>query len=201
MRSRSRHARRSPVAVWLAVALCVAVIAVAAWRWAPRPATPPTETMKAASESITAAAIKQSAPPKAPTNPKTDRGRLMQAAFAMQGIPYKWGAKGPDTYDCSGFTKAAYAKIGTKLPDGSFNQADGEQPLDEPAALVAGDLLFYRWSGSDRITHVTMYAGDGWVIGTGSPGQPKEVVVYPLSDDLRDDGRVITFRHIRLEDE
>ena len=29
----------------------------------------------------------------------------------------------------------------------------------------------------------------------------REVVVYPLSDDLLDDGRVITFRHVRLRDE
>lgn len=119
----------------------------------------------------------------------------------MLGIPYQWEAKGPNAYDCSGFTKAAYAAGGVALPDGSFNQADHENPLDDPARLTPGDLLFYRWVGKNNISHVTLYAGDGWVIGTGSPGQPPMVVLYPLSDDLHDNGDVITYRHVRLPDE
>ena len=186
---------------WLAVALLAATIGLGAWRWMPRPATPPTDAMRAASETIAAWTPKQSPPPEPPADPSSDRERLLTAAYGMRDIPYEWGAKGPNTYDCSGFTKAAYSAIGATLPDGSFNQAAGERPLESVSNMVAGDLIFYRWSGSDRVTHVTMYAGDGWVIGTGSPGQPKRVVVYPLSDDLRDDGRVITYRHIELEDE
>lgn len=46
-----------------------------------------------------------------------------------------------------------------------------------------------------------MYAGGGWIVGTGSPGQPKKVVVYPIASDLWPDGRVITYRHIKLPDE
>jgi len=181
--------------------LAVVVVALAAWRWAPRPATPPSDAMKTASGSVIEAGARHSDAPEPPSNPATDRERLIANAFALRGIPYEWGAKGPDAYDCSGFTKAAYGEVGVELPDGSFNQAEDERPLRSPDELSAGDLIFYRWAGSDRITHVTMYAGDGWVVGTGSPGQPKEVVVYPLSDDLRDDGRVITHRHIELADE
>jgi hypothetical protein len=33
------------------------------------------------------------------------------------------------------------------------------------------------------------------------PGEPKLVVVYPLAHDLVDDGRIITYRSIRLKDE
>jgi hypothetical protein len=46
-----------------------------------------------------------------------------------------------------------------------------------------------------------MYAGNGWVIGTGTPGEPGGVVVYPVAHDLVDDGRVIAFLHIVLGDE
>jgi cell wall-associated NlpC family hydrolase len=125
----------------------------------------------------------------------------MDAAFGLVGKPYAWGAKGPGAYDCSGFTKAAYAAAGVRLPDGSFNQAAGEEPLRHEDQLTAGDLLLYRWPDSVSVAHVTIYAGDGWVIGTGSPGKPPKVVVYPLADDLRADGRIITFRHVRLADE
>ena len=116
-------------------------------------------------------------------------------------MPYAYGAKGPDELDCSGFTKSAYRAIGVSLPNGSFNQAKGEQPLASVARLVPGDLLFYRWANHKSVSHVTMYAGDGWVIGTGTPGQPPKVVVYPITYDLRDDGRIITYRHITLPDE
>ena len=188
---------------WRVTAIVGAFVALggaAVWHWMPGklPATP---AMRAATSELTSAAATQTPRPHAAAHPHTDRERLMAAAFAMEGIPYKFGAKGPTLLDCSGFTKRAYTAVGVTLPDGSFKQASGEQPLRTQGSLVAGDLLFYRWAGGDQITHVTMYAGNGWVVGTGSPGQPPKVVVYPLSADLKNDGRVITFRHVRLQDE
>jgi cell wall-associated NlpC family hydrolase len=182
------------------VAAFVALASVAIWRWMPGklPASP---AMRSAMSTLTSVAMTDAPRPHAAAHPGTDRERLMAAAFAMEGIPYKFGAKGPALLDCSGFTKHAYAAVGVTLPDGSFKQASGEQPLATAGSLVAGDLLFYRWAGSDQISHVTMYAGDGWVVGTGSPGQPAMVVVYPLSSDVKNDGRVITYRHIKLPDE
>lgn len=182
------------------VGAIVALVGPVAWHFMPR-IQPASAEMRAATSALASAAATQKPRPHAIPHPRTDRERLMAAAFAMEGIPYKFGAKGPALLDCSGFTKRAYAAVGVTLPNGSFNQATGEKALRTAASLVAGDLLFYRWAGSDQITHVTMYAGDGWVIGTGSPGQPAEVVVYPLSSDLKNDGRVITFRHVKLRDE
>ena len=165
-----------------------------------RPKSPPTESMRVASKALDPVEA-ASEPPKAPVVATIDRERLLAAAYSLRGIPYKWGAKGPDEYDCSGFTRAAYAVVGVDLPDGSFNQAEGEQPLTSFDDLTPGDLLFYRWHGGEGVEHVTIYVGDGWAIGTGSPGQPKEVVVYPLANDLRVPDTVITFRHIELLDE
>lgn len=198
--------RRSQKKFWLRVVLLavVGVCVVLAWREVPRPKPVATPDMASASSvaasSAPSLAIDATFTP--PASPATDRERLITAGVAMLGVPYRFGAKGPDEIDCSGFTKEAYDEVGVRLPDGSFNQAEGEQAL--PAnltALAPGDLLFYRWPNSDAVSHVTMYAGDGWVIGTGSPGQPPYVVVYPLAEDLLDDGRVVTFRHIVLPDE
>jgi cell wall-associated NlpC family hydrolase len=141
------------------------------------------------------------APPAPPKVPKDYRQRLLATAYRLLGTPYKYGAKGPDAYDCSGFTKAAYAGAGVKLPDGSFNQASGEKALTNPARLVPGDLIFYRWGGNAGVSHVTLYAGEGWVIGTGTPGQPPKVALYPLSADTTRHGDVLTYRHVRLPDE
>ncbi len=179
----------------------LALVASAAFQLLSRNDTPATALMRNAMRALAGRPVPATPPPTAPANPTTDREHLIAAAFELQGAPYVWGAKGPDSFDCSGFTKAAYEAIDVRLPDGSFNQAEGEQPLEAADSLAAGDLLFYRWSEGAGVSHVTLYAGDGWVIGTGSPGQPKEVVLYPLADDLVDDGRVITYRHVILPDE
>jgi cell wall-associated NlpC family hydrolase len=187
--------------VWLLSLVVTVVVSFVAWRWLPRPQPPATPQMRAATARLASSPTTATSLPVAPTSPTTDRDRLIAAAFAMQGVPYGYGAKGPATLDCSGFTKKAYAAVGVALPDGSFKQAASEKPLSPATDLMAGDLLFYRWAHSDSITHVTMYAGGGWVIGTGTPGEPEQVVVYPLSHDLVNDGRVITYRHIPLKDE
>ena len=140
-------------------------------------------------------------PPTPVAHPSTERERLLSESWKLIGVPYDYGAKGPDKLDCSGFTRSAYEAIGVSLPNGSFNQAKGEQPLTSVSRLVPGDLLFYRWANHKSISHVTMYAGNGWVIGTGTPGQPPQVGVYPITCDLRGDGRIITYRHITLSDE
>ena len=157
--------------------------------------------MRAAYAQLSANPATPTVAPSAPKAPRTPREKLLAAAFAARGVPYKWGAKGPDAYDCSGFARAVYAAAGVQLPNGSFKQAEGERPLASERQLAPGDLLLYRWTKSTKVEHVTVYAGGGWVIGTGTPGQPPKVTVYPLASDLRADGRVLTFRHIQLAGE
>lgn len=57
----------------------------------------------------------------------------------------------------------------------------------------------YEWDakGPDKLD----CTGDCWAIGTGSPGQPREVVVYPLASDLRVTNTIVTYRHVNLGDE
>jgi cell wall-associated NlpC family hydrolase len=196
-----RRRRRKRWAIALVFAVLLLAAALATWHWYPRRGPEATSAMREAMQGL-ARDVEVSAQPPSPVgHPSTLRDRLLSAAWELVGVPYAYGAKGPDTLDCSGFTRSAYKAIGVSLPDGSFNQAKGEQPLTSVAALVPGDLLLYRWANHASVSHVTMYAGSGWVIGTGTPGQPARVVVYPITYDLRDDGRVITYRHIPLPDE
>jgi cell wall-associated NlpC family hydrolase len=185
------------------ILLLAAVVALAVRRFGTgtRPVFPPTAQMIAAAAQLDLRATSTNAPA-VPHDPATDREELLAAAHAKLGIPYKFGAKGPRLLDCSGFTRVAYGDVGVRLPDGSFNQAKGELPLTALDDLAPGDLLFYRWPGKKGVTHVTMYWGEGWVIGTGSPRQPSEVVIYPLASDFAAlPGTVVTYRHVPLPDE
>jgi cell wall-associated NlpC family hydrolase len=66
-------------------------------------------------------------------------------ALAHVGDPYVWGAKGPNAFDCSGLTLAAYRQIGIRLPHRSSLQVRYGEPVAwrrEP--VEPGDLLFLR---------------------------------------------------------
>jgi cell wall-associated NlpC family hydrolase len=193
--------RRRRFGIAVAVALVLVVAGHAVWRLYPRPGIEATTAMREAMQKAVLDMDVSTQPPTPAAHPSTKREHLLAAGLKLIGVPYAYGAKGPDELDCSGFTKSAYKAIGVSLPNGSFNQAKGEQPLTSVAQLVPGDLIFYRWVNHKSVSHVTMYAGDGWVIGTGTPGQPPKVVLYPITYDLRSDGRIITYRHVRLRDE
>lgn len=91
-------------------------------------------------------------------------GAGAQAAGAINfaetqlGKPYVYGAQGPDSWDCSSLTQAAYKSIGVNLPRTTFQQVNVGQdvPVDK---TQAGDLLFYP-----DVSHVVMSLGNGTVI-------------------------------------
>jgi cell wall-associated NlpC family hydrolase len=79
-------------------------------------------------------------PPTPSAHPSTERERLLVSAWKLLGVPYQYGAKGPDKLDCSGFAKAAYEGIGIDLPDGSLRPEicfSIGGPATEVSALVA----------------------------------------------------------------
>ncbi|WP_248965628.1 C40 family peptidase [Sphaerisporangium perillae] len=107
------------------------------------------------------------------TGPASGNARVaLQFAFAQIGKPYRWGATGPGSYDCSGFTQASWAKAGVSLPRTTYTQwawgASRRVPLD---ALQPGDLLFSRGLG-----HMGMYVGDGKMIHAPRTGDVVKVV-------------------------
>jgi cell wall-associated NlpC family hydrolase len=86
-------------------------------------------------------------------------------ALAQLGDPYRWGATGPDTFDCSGLTSSAYRAAGVGIPRVSRAQW-GAGPHVAVANLLPGDLVFYADNPADPATihHVGMYIGNGLMV-------------------------------------
>ena len=90
-----------------------------------------------------------------PTNaPKSE---VVKIALSKLGSPYKYGAAGPNSFDCSGFTMWCYAQVGVSLPHSSRAQINSGQRVSK-ANLKPGDLVFF---GQSRIHHVGLYIGGG----------------------------------------
>lgn len=86
-------------------------------------------------------------------------------ALAQLGKPYRWGADGPRSFDCSGLVQTSYRAAGVNLPRVSRQQY-GAGKLVSLKHLRAGDLLFYARDTADRRTiyHVGMYLGAGRMV-------------------------------------
>ena len=96
----------------------------------------------------------------------------LQFAFAQVGKPYRWGATGPSSYDCSGFAQASWAKAGVRLPRTTYQQwawgAARKVPLKD---IEPGDLLF-----SSGLGHMGIYAGNGKMVHAPHTGDVVKVV-------------------------
>ena len=85
--------------------------------------------------------------------------RIIAEAAKHKGARYVFGASGPRTFDCSGYTMYVYRKsIGKKLPHKANLQQRYGKAVSKSSARP-GDLLVFR-SGSYG-THVGIYAGGG----------------------------------------
>jgi cell wall-associated NlpC family hydrolase len=85
---------------------------------------------------------------------------IAQQALAQVGAPYRYGGTDPARgFDCSGLVSYAHSREGISVPRTAAAQFAAARKLD-PAALHAGDLVFFRLvPGSREVTHVGIYTG------------------------------------------
>lgn len=93
------------------------------------------------------------------------------------GSPYVYGASGPNSFDCSGFTSWAYAQAGVSIPRTSESQASAGTRIYSQSQLKPGDLVIFY---SDY-HHVGLYAGNGMVLHAPRTG---ESVKYESIGDM-----------------
>ncbi|MEV8089320.1 C40 family peptidase [Streptomyces nigra] len=95
----------------------------------------------------------------------TKAQKALSFARTQIGKPYVWGATGPDSYDCSGLTQAAWKAAGVDIPRVTYDQVNAGTTVPVSSAQP-GDLVFFY----DDITHVGLYIGNGMMIHAPKPG-------------------------------
>lgn len=101
---------------------------------------------------------------------------LTSTATSLVGTPYVWGGASlaDGGFDCSGFTKYVYSKVGYTL-----NRTSTEQALQgvyvAKTNIQPGDLLFYSFDGTGKISHVAIYLGNGKMIHSPKTGDTVKI--------------------------
>ena len=92
-------------------------------------------------------------------------------AYAKQflGTPYVYGANGPSSFDCSGFTKYVYAHFGYSINRGATGQLSNGVAISR-SQLQPGDLVFFRYNTSMPVSHVGIYIGNEQFIHASTNG-------------------------------
>lgn len=84
------------------------------------------------------AAYRRALPPK----PPKPLGQLaIQAAMSKLGVPYVWGAKGPNQFDCSGLTQWSWKQVGVTIGPDTYTQIKQGTPVPK-SQVQQGDLIF-----------------------------------------------------------
>ena len=81
------------------------------------------------------------------------------------GDPYRYGATGPGSFDCSGLVQYAWKKAGVKIPRVTNSQFSRIKKKVSWKHLKPGDLLFFHGLG-----HVGMFVGNGKMIHSPRSG-------------------------------
>ena len=96
--------------------------------------------------------------------------KALTTAITKMGVPYVWGAVGPNAFDCSGLVMWSYRKQGINLPRTAAQQSRVGTPVSR-SQLRAGDLVFFY----SPVSHVGIYLGNNKILNASESGQPVKV--------------------------
>ncbi|GMO41972.1 MAG: hypothetical protein Ta2B_22070 [Termitinemataceae bacterium] len=112
----------------------------------------------------------------------TQRSALIEYAKRFLGTPYKASGTTAKGMDCSGFLftvvrdsqHITFPRTATAIFDHCEHIQNG--------IIEIGDLVFFRTTGSKRISHVGIYIGEGNFIHAASDGPKTGVIISNLSE-------------------
>lgn len=114
----------------------------------------------AALAACTSAPRYRSSPDEAGRPAEVDGGEVVAEAKKYIGTPYRSGGTSSAGLDCSGLVVTVYKKFGIAVPRTSHEQAKFGAQVGR-SELKPGDLVFFRTSGTTKVSHVGIYTGDG----------------------------------------
>lgn len=110
------------------------------------------------------------------------RQKMVDYSKKYVGCPYKLGATGPDSFDCSGFVFAVSREsIGVQLPRTTKAIYKFCKNIDA-SEREAGDLVFFKTTSSGEVSHVGIYMGNSQFIHCASDGPNTGVIVSSLKE-------------------
>lgn len=95
--------------------------------------------------------------------------QVVAYAKKFLGTRYVYGANGPKSFDCSGFTKYVYKHFGYTLNRSAVGQLSNGTKVSK-GDLQPGDLVFFKYKTSKAASHVGMYIGGGQFIHASTTG-------------------------------
>ncbi len=112
---------------------------------------------------------------------------VLRKAASLRGRPYHYGAVGPRSFDCSGYTRYVFrTAVGRSLPHSSAAQYRLSYKIAK-SAVRPGDLVFFVSHG--HVYHVGIYAGHGLI--WHSPHSGDHVRLAAISTSSWVAGRVL----------
>ena len=111
--------------------------------------------------------------PTATPTPKKDTklDKFIKAANSKLGCEYVLGAKGPNTFDCSGFVYYCLRQAGVstnRMDAANFSKVSRWKNITNINDLKKGDILFFKSDNSSRVSHCGIYIGGGMMIDASS---------------------------------
>ncbi|MDK9581237.1 C40 family peptidase [Sneathia sanguinegens] len=105
------------------------------------------------------------------------RMQIHEYALKYLDTPYRWGSNGPNNFDCSGFVNYVYKKkANITLPRVSSDIS--KMKASKVDNFKVGDILFFKTTKKERISHVGIYIGNNKFIHASSA--QKKVIISKL---------------------
>ena len=98
-----------------------------------------------------------------PLSKKYNSDVLIESAFKMTNIPYRWGGKSVMGIDCSAFVQLCAKVAGYKLPRDASQQYEFGNIVNNLSEAQSGDIAFFE-SKDHRIIHVGILLSPNMII-------------------------------------
>ncbi|WP_404427540.1 LysM peptidoglycan-binding domain-containing protein [Ureibacillus chungkukjangi] len=94
---------------------------------------------------------------------------VLKIAQSLTGTPYLFAGNTPAGFDCSGFVKYVFANAGVDIARKSSNDyfMNDTTKVENP---IPGDIIFFKNTYIEGISHMGIYIGNGEFIHAGSSG-------------------------------